>query len=228
MTDNRSVGSIQARLFRFLMISLLGLLILSGLVTWFVAYRVANEAYDHALLDPVMDIVQNVRQDPAGPSLTLSPREQEALLFDGSDRVFFQVRSPSGRWFAGGTRDLPAPPEPLANRVQLFYSARVGDAPVRICAFHQCIPMSDVNAQSVEDRIAGVVRRLLAEHSIDRAVGPDEDLRQAGLSSLDMVSLVLSIEEEFDLMVPEVSIMPSNFRSIADIGRVVVSLRKPQ
>jgi acyl carrier protein len=88
--------------------------------------------------------------------------------------------------------------------------------------------MSDVNAQSVEDRITGVVRRLLAEHSIDRAVGPDEDLRQAGLSSLDMVSLVLSIEEEFDLMVPEVSIMPSNFRSIAAIGRVVESLRKPQ
>ena len=97
MRGSYPVGSIQARLFRFLMISLLGLLILSGLVTWFVAYRVANEAYDHALLDPVMDIVQNVRQDPAGPSLTLSPREQEALLFDGSDRVFFQVRSPSGQ-----------------------------------------------------------------------------------------------------------------------------------
>jgi len=132
---NYPIGSIQARLFRFLMISLLGLLVLSGLLTWFVAYRVANEAYDHALLDPVMDIVQNVRQDPGGPSLTLSPREQEALLFDGSDRVFFQVRSPSGRWFAGGTRDLPAPPDSLAPRVPLFYSARVGDAPVRICAF---------------------------------------------------------------------------------------------
>ena len=98
---------------------------------------------------------------------------------------------------------------------------------VGISAFHQCIQMSDVKPQSVDDRIAGVVRRLLAEHSIDRAVGPDEDLRQAGLSSLDMVSLVLSIEEEFDLMVPEVSIMPSNFRSIAAIGRVVESLRKP-
>jgi len=100
--------------------------------------------------------------------------------------------------------------------------------PVGISAFHRCIPMSHVNAQSVDDRIAGVVRRLLADHSIDRAIGPDEDLRQAGLSSLDMVSLVLSIEEEFDLMVPEVSIMPSNFRSIAAIGRLVESLRKPR
>lgn len=99
---------------------------------------------------------------------------------------------------------------------------------VGICAFHQRNQMSDVNAQSVDARIAGVVRRLLAEHSIDRAVSPDEDLRQAGLSSLDMVSLVLSIEEEFDLMVPEVSIMPSNFRSIAAIGRLVELLGKPR
>jgi acyl carrier protein len=85
--------------------------------------------------------------------------------------------------------------------------------------------MSDLNAQSVSERIAGVVQRLLAEHSIDRVVGPGEDLRQAGLSSLDMVSLVLSVEEEFELMVPEVSIMPANFRSIAAISQLVESLR---
>jgi len=95
-----------------------------------------------------------------------------------------------------------------------------------ISAFHERIPMSDSNAPSLEERIAGVVQRLLAEHSIDRVAGPDEDLRQAGLSSLDMVSLVLSIEEEFELMVPEVSIMPSNFRSIAAISRLVESLRQ--
>jgi acyl carrier protein len=85
--------------------------------------------------------------------------------------------------------------------------------------------MSDSNAQSVAERIAGVVQRLLAEHLIDHIVGAEEDLRQAGLSSLDMVSLVLSVEEEFELMVPEVSIMPSNFRSIAAISLLVESLR---
>jgi acyl carrier protein len=53
----------------------------------------------------------------------------------------------------------------------------------------------------------------------------DEDLRQAGLSSLDMVTLVLSVEEEFELMIPEASIMPANFRSIATISRLVESLR---
>jgi acyl carrier protein len=85
--------------------------------------------------------------------------------------------------------------------------------------------MSDSNAQSLEQRIAGIVQRLLTEHSIDRVVGADEDLRQAGLSSLDMVSLVLFVEEEFGLMVPEASITPVNFRSIIAISRLVDSLQ---
>jgi acyl carrier protein len=96
----------------------------------------------------------------------------------------------------------------------------------RLSAFPQSIHMSDANAQSVENRIAGLVRRLLVEHSIDRVVAPEEDLRLAGLSSLDMVSLVLAVEEEFELMVPEGNIMPSNFRSVASISRLVETLRK--
>jgi len=134
MRSDRGVGSIQARLLRVLMVSLLGLLILSGAVTWFVAYRVANDAYDHSLLDPVMDIVQNVRQGVGGPTLALSPREQEALLFDGSDRVFFQVRDRAGRWFAGGARDIPPPPERLSPRVPVFYGANLGESALRIAA----------------------------------------------------------------------------------------------
>jgi acyl carrier protein len=88
--------------------------------------------------------------------------------------------------------------------------------------------MSDSNEHSTEARIIGVVHRLLVERSIDRAVRPNDDLREVGLSSLDMVSLVLSVEAEFDLMVPEDNIMPINFRSVAAIGRLVDSLRTNQ
>jgi acyl carrier protein len=88
--------------------------------------------------------------------------------------------------------------------------------------------MSDTNAQPLEQRIAGLVQRLLAEHSLDRLVSADDDLRQAGLSSLDMVSLVLSVEEEFGIMVPETGITPANFRSVAAITRLVDSLRTNQ
>lgn len=86
--------------------------------------------------------------------------------------------------------------------------------------------MPESTPDSIEARIIGVVQRLLAERSIDHLVQPEEDLREAGLSSLDMVTLVLSVEAEFDLMVPEVAIAPSNFRSVASISRLVGSLQK--
>jgi|SRR5689334_9678717 len=98
-------------------------------------------------------------------------------------------------------------------------------ARLAVSAFPERIPMSESNAQTLESRIAGVVQRLLTEHSIAHVVGVEEDLRLAGLSSLDMVSLVLSVEEELNLMIPETSITPSNFRSIASISRLITSLQ---
>jgi acyl carrier protein len=69
-----------------------------------------------------------------------------------------------------------------------------------------------------------VVRRLLIERSIDAAVTADADLREVGLTSLDMVDLVLSVECEFDLQIPEAQITPANFRSIATIDALVSAL----
>jgi acyl carrier protein len=69
-----------------------------------------------------------------------------------------------------------------------------------------------------------VVRRMLIERSIDAAVTADADLREVGLTSLDMVDLVLSVECEFDLQIPEAQITPANFRSIATIDALVSAL----
>jgi acyl carrier protein len=75
------------------------------------------------------------------------------------------------------------------------------------------------------DDVAQLVRRVLAERSIDTSVSADSDLRDAGLTSLDMVALVLSVEAEFNLTVPEARITPANFRSISSINALVASLR---
>jgi acyl carrier protein len=65
---------------------------------------------------------------------------------------------------------------------------------------------------------------LLAERAINRSVGSDDDLREMGLSSLDMVNVMLSVEAEFDLEIPEIEITPANFRSISTISRLVTAL----
>jgi acyl carrier protein len=84
--------------------------------------------------------------------------------------------------------------------------------------------MSEHDSNAPETRVTAVVQRLLAQRSIDQAVGPSDDLRRAGLTSLDMINLVLSVEEEFDITVPEDRIDPANFRSIDAISRLVAAL----
>jgi acyl carrier protein len=73
--------------------------------------------------------------------------------------------------------------------------------------------------------VTAVVRRMLAERAIASAVTAEIDLREIGLTSLDMVDLVLSVERELDLQIPEAQITPANFRSIATIGALVAELR---
>jgi acyl carrier protein len=49
-------------------------------------------------------------------------------------------------------------------------------------------------------------------------------LRTSGLSSLGLVNLMLSVEGEFDLEIPEREMTPANFRSITRITQLVHAL----
>lgn len=84
--------------------------------------------------------------------------------------------------------------------------------------------MLDPAAPTIRQRIAELVRQLLAKRAIDRAVGADDDLGESGLSSLDIVNLMLGVESEFDLTIPEREMRPANFRTIAHIEALVASL----
>lgn len=83
----------------------------------------------------------------------------------------------------------------------------------------------DRTNSDVNERVAALVRALLAKRSINRGVGRDDDLAESGLSSLDLVNLMLAIEAEFDLNVPEREMRPENFRSIARIEALVCALQ---
>jgi acyl carrier protein len=81
---------------------------------------------------------------------------------------------------------------------------------------------------SSQDRVTAVVRRILAERSITRSFAPQDDLREVGLTSLDMVNLVLAVESELGVAIPEAEITPTNFRSVASIDALVSTLRDDQ
>jgi acyl carrier protein len=84
--------------------------------------------------------------------------------------------------------------------------------------------MADGTGISARDQITAIVETLLAKRSGARSVSAEQNLTEAGLTSLDMVNLMLSIEDEFGVEIPQRRMTPSNFRSIAAIEQLVSGL----
>lgn len=77
---------------------------------------------------------------------------------------------------------------------------------------------------SISGRIIAMVHEKLANRGIGRTVSYDDGLREIGLSSLDMVNLMLRIEAVFDLQIPDPDMTPENFRSVARIEKLLMRL----
>jgi acyl carrier protein len=77
---------------------------------------------------------------------------------------------------------------------------------------------------SAKDRVAGIVLEILERRSVSHHISPDDDLQNVGLTSLDMVNLMLSVEAEFGLSIPDMDMTPRNFRSISAIDALVTTL----
>jgi acyl carrier protein len=80
------------------------------------------------------------------------------------------------------------------------------------------------DALEPELKVAEIVHRLLRDRSLDREFGLDENLRDVGLTSLDMTSLVFAVEADFAIEIPDRAITPANFTSVASIGRLIRTL----
>src|SRR5580700_3729344 len=78
----------------------------------------------------------------------------------------------------------------------------------------------------LEPKIAAIVHRVLRDRSVDREFGLEENLRDVGLTSLDMTSLVFAVEADFAIEIPDRAITPANFTSVTSIGDLVRSLRR--
>ncbi len=72
------------------------------------------------------------------------------------------------------------------------------------------------------------IRAILAEHgrlSCDTTtLGENDDLYQVGLTSHASVNVMLALEDEFGVEVPDTMLRKATFQSIASIRAAVVSL----
>ncbi len=135
MSDTRSPAtSIRKQLLIFLSGSLVVMLVGAALVTYWVALSSANDAYDRSLLDPVLDIADNIRNDGSGARVDLPQKALEALVYDQLDTVIFQVRSERNE-IIDGAPELPAPPA-IALGEHRFFDSSYRGTPIRVAALH--------------------------------------------------------------------------------------------
>jgi len=76
---------------------------------------------------------------------------------------------------------------------------------------------------NVRDRILDLVKAILKQNAIAVEVDPESRLVNVGLTSMDMVSLMLGVEAEFDFTIPQSEITPENFQSVKTLERLIVS-----
>ena len=78
----------------------------------------------------------------------------------------------------------------------------------------------------VRDRIIKLVKSILEQNSLAADVASDMGLVEIGLTSMDMVNLMLGVEAEFDFTIPQSEITPDNFQSVETLQRMVVGQLK--
>ena len=71
------------------------------------------------------------------------------------------------------------------------------------------------------DRITAIAVRMLLKRGVTAIPGTRDNLRDAGLTSLDMVNLMLAIEAEFDIEIPQSAMTPDNFDTVAAVEALV-------
>jgi acyl carrier protein len=79
----------------------------------------------------------------------------------------------------------------------------------------------------LRERIIKLVKGILEQNSLAADIAPSAKLVDVGLTSMDMVNLMLGVEAEFDFTIPQAEITPENFQSVETLERMVATQLRP-
>lgn len=79
----------------------------------------------------------------------------------------------------------------------------------------------------LRNRIIKLVKGILEQNSLSADITPQAKLVDAGLTSMDMVNLMLGVEAEFDFTIPQSEITPENFQSVETLERMIAIQMRP-
>ena len=71
------------------------------------------------------------------------------------------------------------------------------------------------------DRVGDVVAAVAAQHGLAGPFAPADFLVDRGMTSMAMVDLMLAVEAEFDVTIPQRELTPANFQSMEALARLL-------
>ncbi|AVT78622.1 aminoacyl carrier protein [Rhodopseudomonas palustris] len=84
------------------------------------------------------------------------------------------------------------------------------------------------SAAAVESKVLALVESILTQNGLSGDIKRDTTFADAGLTSMEMVNLMLAVEAEFDMTLPQSDITPENFTSAATVAQLVLRRQHAQ
>ena len=81
---------------------------------------------------------------------------------------------------------------------------------------------------ALRDRLLRLVAQILGKPEAAASLPVEGRLSELGMSSIKMVNLMLAVEVEFDITIPQSDITPDAFRSVASVEALVAKLTVPK
>lgn len=85
----------------------------------------------------------------------------------------------------------------------------------------------ETSTPDIRSRVLTVIGNILKQNAIVADVHPETQLVDTGLNSMDMVALMLGVEAEFNITLPQPEITPENFESVRTLESMIVKLGLP-
>lgn len=81
-----------------------------------------------------------------------------------------------------------------------------------------------MTAMNVRGEIETLVKSILTANGCPAEIAPERGLAEIGLTSMDMMNLMLGVEAKFDMMIPAEYLTPENFHSVASMEKMMTAL----
>jgi acyl carrier protein len=72
-----------------------------------------------------------------------------------------------------------------------------------------------------QDKLSDVLRDHMPDAPAQGALDPEANLVDLGIDSLRLVELIISLEDSFDMLIPDEEMLAENFRTVGTIAALV-------